>query len=174
MAVGTGLGSRSFADVKRSFFDADRVLKSMDRATARSLSRFGAFVRTRARSSIRKRKATSKPGSPPTDRTGPLKLIYFAYDPGEKAVVVGPVIFPSAKQKMGAKVLEHGGTVPGNGRVIFVTRDPGRDETGKFVTRGRKRVKLDGMLKYEPRPFMRPAFEAELPKAAELFRDSLR
>ena len=52
MAVGSGLGGRSFADVRKSFFDADRILKSMDKATARAFSRFGAFVRTRSRTSL--------------------------------------------------------------------------------------------------------------------------
>jgi hypothetical protein len=80
----------------------------VDRAIARQLSRFGAFVRQRSRSSIRKRKKVSDAGKPPTDRTGPLKLIYFAYDRDSETVTIGPILFP-AKGKAGADLLEYGG-----------------------------------------------------------------
>lgn len=175
MAVGTGLGTRSVADVKKSFFDADRVLKSMDRAVARSLSRFGAFVRTKARTSIRYRTDPAPPGRPPsahktvtrlkTNRKGvtkrqassPLRdLIYFAYDKDARSVVIGPVIFPSARRKGTPERLEYGGSGVGTRRV------PG----------SRKRVAAT--FRYEPRPFMHPAFESELPKALESLRDSMR
>jgi hypothetical protein len=165
-------GGGSFAAVRNAFFDQEAVLKAVDRAIARQLSRFGAFVRQRSRSSIRKRKKVSDAGKPPTDRTGPLKLIYFAYDRDSETVTIGPILFP-AKGKAGADLLEYGGLRPGNGRVIFITRDPGRDKTGKFVTHGKRKVKLNGTLVYRPRPFMTPAFEAELPKFLAGFKDSI-
>ena len=43
------------------FFDSEIVKRAMDAATRRALSKFGAFVRTRAKTSIRKRKAISAP-----------------------------------------------------------------------------------------------------------------
>ena len=55
---------------KGLFFDRARVINAVDRTTRRNLSRFGAFVRQRARSSIRTRKRISEPGQPPTNRTG--------------------------------------------------------------------------------------------------------
>src|SRR5690606_6172596 len=48
------------------FFDRKAVTSRVDKATRKVLSRFGAFVRRTARSSIRKRKKTSQPGSPPS------------------------------------------------------------------------------------------------------------
>ena len=50
---------------KGLFFDRARVINTVDRTTRRNLSRFGSFVRQRARSSIRARKRISEPGLPP-------------------------------------------------------------------------------------------------------------
>jgi hypothetical protein len=55
----------TFQAAKGSFFDRAKVKNAVDAGTRRVLSRFGAFVRTRARTSIRKRKGTSPPGGPP-------------------------------------------------------------------------------------------------------------
>lgn len=88
------------------FFDSELVKRSMDAATRRALSKFGAFVRTRAKTSIRKRKAISAPGSPPSSHTGKLrKSIFFSYDKAAKSVVVGPL----RHGKNAAELLEHGG-----------------------------------------------------------------
>ena len=125
---------------KAFFFDRAAVERAVDNGTRRALSKFGAFVRQRARTSIRKRKATSKPGSPPSSHEGSLRrLILFAYDPGRKSVVIGPAL------------LEYGGTVARTGRD------------------GNMRV-----LHYRPRPYMNPAFRAELPKAPLMFKDMIR
>jgi len=60
---------------------------------AQVLSKFWAFVRQRARTSIRKRKGTSQPGSPPYSHVGLLrKFILFAYEPARQSVVIGPVL----------------------------------------------------------------------------------
>lgn len=192
MAVGTGLGGRSFADVKRSFFDADRVLKSMDRATARIFSNHGARTRTRARTSIRYRKDPAPPGSPPsahktvtrlkTNRKGvtkrqgssPLRdLYFFAYDAGEKSVVIGPVVFPSARRKGTPERLEYGGTVAGKRRAP-VAGVPDFDRRGQPIPLAVRTRLVPATLRYEPRPSAHPAQEAELPKTLAMFRDSLR
>ena len=79
------------------FFDKD-LRTATDRGVKRALSKFGAFVRTRAKSSIRKRKKISEPGSPPSSHTGKLKrLIFFGYDAKNYSVVVGPVLFGSKR-----------------------------------------------------------------------------
>ena len=92
------------------FFDSELVKSKVDEATRKSLSKFGAFVRTRARSSIRKRKKISAPGSPPSSHTGHLKkLIYFGYDSANKSVVVGPLLY----HKGAAHVIEYGGVSNG-------------------------------------------------------------
>lgn len=83
--------TREIARAKDWFFDRKAVLDRVGRARVKSLSRFGAFVRTRARSLIRTRKRVSRPGEPPSSHTGVLKrFIYFVYDPVRKTVVVGP------------------------------------------------------------------------------------
>ena len=69
----------SITAAQGGFFDRDAVLKATDKAQRMALSKFGAFVRTRARSSIRKRKGVAPAGSPPSSHTGLLKqFIYFS------------------------------------------------------------------------------------------------
>ena len=80
-------------EVKQLFFDSPKVVRAVDRTTRRVLSKFGAFVRRTARSSIRKRKRTSEPGSPPSSHTGLLKrFIFFGYDAQKRSVVIGGTI----------------------------------------------------------------------------------
>ena len=83
----------TFQAAKGGFFNRDKVMRSVDAGTRKVLSKFGAFVRQRARTSIRKRKGTSPPGSPPYSHVGLLrKFILFAYDPQRKSVVIGPTL----------------------------------------------------------------------------------
>lgn len=141
---------------KNWFFDSPAVLARVDAARRRSLSKAGAFVRQRARSLIRKRRAVSAPGSPPSSHEGALRrLLWFAYDPIGRSVVVGPVLYNAAKRR----VRLGGQTVPalleGGGRVAEKTR-------------GGVRV-----LVYRPRPFMAPALALERAKFPGLFKDSV-
>jgi hypothetical protein len=134
---------------KGLFFDRSRVINATDRTTRKNLSRFGAYVRQRARSSIRTRKRISEPGQPPTNRTGLLKRnIFFVYEPTRSSVVIGPVLL---NRSSGApELLEHGGTV--------IRRIGGRSVR----------------MTYRPRPYMGPAYEAEQSKLDSLWRNSVR
>ena len=86
----------SIAQVKKLFFDKAAVMSAMDKATRKVLSKFGAFVRTRSKSSIKKRRAASAPGTPPSSHTGLLKkFIFFSWDPGARSVIIGPARFSS-------------------------------------------------------------------------------
>ena len=127
------------------FFDRDAVLKRLDRSEARLLSRAGAFVRTRARRSIRKRKRISAPGKPPSSHTGFYKKsILFGYDKKKRSVVIGP-----SANFGGSKVpslLEFGGR-------------------GKY--QGKTAI-------YKARPHMGPALEAEKDNFPTLFTNSIR
>ena len=77
---------------KAMFFDKAAVIGAVDKATRKVLSKFGAFVRTGARHSLRKRKSTSDPGEPPSSHTGLLKkFILFGYDREHRSVVIGPM-----------------------------------------------------------------------------------
>jgi hypothetical protein len=139
----------TFQAAKGGFFDRDKVMRSVDAGTRKVLSKFGAFVRQRAKTSIRKRKGTSSPGSPPYSHVGLLrKFILFAYDPQRRSVVIGPALTKEGSQA--PRLLEHGGDAV-------------------IVDRGKARH-----VRYRPRPFMQPAFEAEKPKLSALWRDSVR
>lgn len=139
---------------QQGFFDRKAVLDVVDRATVRALSRFGAFVRTRARTSMRKRKKVSPPGTPPSVHTGLLKkFLFFAYDPERASVVIGPARLNSTIDPASLPALEYGGTAKvlafSHGRTVEVP------------------------AKIKARPFMRPAFFAELPKADGLWAGSV-
>ena len=133
------------------FFDRPKVKDAVNRATRKVLSKFGAFVRTAARHSIKKRKATAPPGTPPSSHTGLLKkFIFFGYDRDKDSVVIGPA---KLKNKTDApQVLEYGGDTT--------------LELGK--KRRKERVHIAA------RPFMGPAFEEEVPKLPAMWRDSVR
>ena len=138
-------------EITKLFFDKKAVRDKVDAGTRRVLSKFGAFVRRTARSSIRKRKKTSSPGSPPSSHIGLLKkFIFFGYDPRKDSVVIGPVRLTQKGRGEAPSLLEYGGTT-------------------KVEHRGkRKRAKV------RPRPFMGPAFEKEQPKLPAMWRDSVR
>lgn len=160
---------------KAGFFDSAAVARSVDAATRRVLSKFGAFVRTRARTSIRRRKGVSPPGGPPYSHVGLLKqFLFFSYDTGSRSVVIGPARLGGTADPEAPGRLEYGGTMQGNGRVIFVTNEVGRDKKGKFTSRGKTRVELNGTIRYKPRPFMGPALQQVLPGLPAMWKDSVR
>ena len=138
-------------EITKLFFDKKAVRDKVDAGTRRVLSKFGAFVRRTARSSIRKRKKPSAPGSPPSSHIGLLKkFIWFGYEPAKRSVVIGPARLSQAGRGEAPHLLEYGGI----GRI---------EHRGK-----RKRAKV------RPRPFMGPAFEKEQPKLPAMWRDSVR
>jgi hypothetical protein len=134
--------------VQGRFFDRDHVARLAGAATVKQLSRFGAYVRTRARSSIRYRKRISQPGKPPSSHThdafASIRNILFAYDESDRGVVIGPVPLNGRRRPV-PKLLEHGGSARGAARTLH----------------------------YRPRPFMRPAFGIELERAPELFKNCI-
>jgi len=139
---------------KKMFFDRGAVTRRVDRTTRRVLSRFGAFVRTTARSSIRSRKRASEPSQPPSSHTGLLKrFIFFAYDPQRETVVIGAM---PLNQKVGnaPEALEHGGA--------------------SVVVEGLRRSRRKRRVNIRARPYMRPAFEKEQAKLPAMWRDSVR
>lgn len=159
-----------FDQLKKAFFDRQKVQGAVEKAKLRVLSKFGRYVWTRAKTSIKKapadrtkakvrneagrkvfqKQSASQPGNPPFDRGGPLKrMLFFARDEATGGVVVGPMIFPSKVKGTPAR-LEFGGTL-------------------RIVKRGRKARTAN----YLPRPFMAPALEAERSKFADLFKDAV-
>ncbi len=162
------------ADVKKFFFDRIKVNDAIEKGEKRALSKFGAYVRRADQTSLRYRKKIASPGAPPSahvsqgftrerknKKTGavtrqaksPLReLIYFAYDPDKKSVVIGPVVFRGSKVGGGVapKLIEEGGTGPGI-------------SDGKLVTK-----------RYHPHPHTGPAFRKVLPQAPKLFKDQIK
>lgn len=137
----------------RFFFDRKVVTDALDKAGRKALSRAGAFIRQTAKRSIRrarkKKPNSAPPGKPPRSHVGDLKrLIYFAYDPVKRGVVIGPVRF--AKGEAPA-LLEFGGTVERKGR------------DGKTYT-----------ARYAGNPFMGPALQKELPNLPKRWQNSVR
>jgi len=139
--------------IKQLFFDKAKVIRAVDKARRAVLSKAGAFIRTTARRSLRRRKGPAPPGKPPSSHTGLLKkFIYFGYEPASDSVVIGP----AKLNKPGAapRVLEHG---------------------GKTVVKRRRRGRIvRRQVKIEARPYMGPALKKELPKFPKLWAGSVR
>jgi len=169
------------ANPQKWFFDRPKVRRAVDRARRQSLSKAGAYIRTRARTSIRRRKGVSAPGSPPHSHEGTLRrLIFFGYDPAAGSVVVGPaatnqVFFNRHRQPVRGtvpEVLEYGGEIT----ILEVEKWPG------FWTRAdlRSRRRLAGKrtrcrrVRVAARPYMWPAFEAERNNIPRHWRNSVR
>ena len=143
------------------------MTSAVDRAERRVLSRFGAFVRRTAKQSIRRRKRVSQPGKPPSSHSGELKrMIFFAYDPIDRDVVVGPVRVVTTAGGKGNRNRRSLGTL-GDVRTV-----PALLETGGRVQRRTKSGTRT--LTYRPRPYMMPAFQKELAKMPDMLEDSVR
>lgn len=138
--------------IKHLFFDRQKVIRAVDKAKRRVLSRAGAFIRQRARTSIRKRQGSAPPGRPPHSHTGLLRrFILFGYDRASDSVVVGPVRLNQGAEA--PRVLEHGG------KATIVRRRRGR------LVKTRVRI--------APRPYMRPALEREKKQLPEAWRHAV-
>jgi hypothetical protein len=126
--------------VKQLFFDRAVVIAEMESKTRKALSRAGAFIRTRARSSIRSRKSAAPVGSPPSSHTHLLKrFIFFSYDPATKSIVAGPEQLTGVRGTDVPHTLEFG---------------------GHGQTKGKGGVRRVFTIK--PRPFMGPALKKEV------------
>jgi hypothetical protein len=185
------MATRSFDAYKNGFFDRPAVVGAMGRTAAAALSKGGAYVRREAKSSLRYRSKSSKPGQPPTvwrdDRPGgtfrttkkkdgtshrravsPLKeFIFFAWDPGRHDVIIGPA---ATNQISFVKGRASRGTIPG------VLERGGQTQVLE-VRRGRvwRRADLRSPRRYAgrpkrlrtinilARPFMMPALQRSFP-----------
>lgn len=144
--------------IKALFFDRSKARRAVDRAKRRALSKAGAFIRQRARTSMRRRRGPAPPGSPPHAHEGSLRrLILFGFDPSSDSVVVGPVRLN--KPGDAPNVLEFGGRATVERRR---TRKGGR----RVVERRRVRIAA--------RPYMGPALRKELPNIPKPWAGSVR
>ena len=159
---------------QKMFFPSKAIPRRVDAASRKVLSKFGAFVRRTARSSIRKRKGASKPGQPPSSHTGLLKkFIWFGYEPKKRSVVIGPARL--ASRNSGApEILEYGGMHKLKTDMILRVGGPGRDNKGRFTLGQRKKVRKGKKLRIAARPFMGPAMEKEKPQLPSMWANSVR
>jgi hypothetical protein len=160
------------------FFDRQAVIDRLRAANRKALSKAGAFIRRRARSSLRRRKNPSPPGSPPSvhtsDRVATLKNILFVYEPNSQSLVVGPVklnqravLGPELTDATVPQIQEFGASV----KVREVQRG-GKWRSGVRHVRSGEAVRTR-IVKYAPRPFMGPALEAEKDNIPEAWAGSV-
>ena len=161
--------------VTKMFFDKPSVKNAMDKETRKAFRKFGAYVRTRARSSIRRRRKASSPGKPPSSHTGLLKT-YIYFDGDEDNVVIGAMPL-NMKNVVGAggekipQILEHGGTV-----IQTEVFKWGKWRRADLRSR-RRNAGLQMRKRRIPiaaRPFMGPAFEKEKAKLPACWSGTLR
>ncbi|MCL2348594.1 MAG: hypothetical protein FWC50_10095 [Planctomycetaceae bacterium] len=132
---------------KKFFFDRKKIKRKVDVRTRKVLSQFGSYVRRSARQSIRPSNRTSPPGHPPFSHSGKLrKNIFFMFDPKRRSVVIGPVIYPG-KTGRALPALEYGGK----------TDMPDGD-----------------VVRIEARPFMGPAFQANIALVPSLWAGAIK
>lgn len=167
--------------VTKLFFDRKLIQREVGKENAKALGKAGAFVRRRARSSMRRRKAPSAPGKPPSahskDAVASLKNILFAYDRANQSAVIGPVRLNQVNDltrggRIGVpELMEFGGSVGIQEKKIV------NPITGQFewVRVDRRRRALAGQQRrtrtahYPARPFMGPALLAEAPNFPSLW-----
>lgn len=146
--------------VTNRFFDRAHVQAVLKKKHLRVLSKAGAFIRTRARTKLRRRKRPSMPGQPPsvqsTNSFATLKNIQFALHRDDESVVVGPVFLRRLKRSSKRTVpelLEEGGVSE-----INMTRLGDQWLPGYLDSKSPKKKVL---ARYAPRPFMGPSLKEE-------------
>ena len=150
------------------------VTSRTDRELRNRLHNFGRYVRQTAKRSMRKRKKSSEPGKPPSAHEGMIKKkMVYAVDMAAKNVVIGPMLY---SRRM-AHVVEYGG----DPIVLLRPWWPVSDPVERFRIERRIRARGDNpharrhrvrrRIKYEARPFMRPAFKKEIEANSKLWKD---
>ena len=164
----------------KGFFNAKSIIDAVDKAKERVGKKQGAFIRTSARSSIKKNKKPSAPGQPPHGHTGGLrKRIFFDYDRITETVVVGPALAPLRTNKFNLGLttpqrLELGGRVIVN--QTFTRKDGWRIVTERQAQRARTTRRQVRRLQVttDQRPFMLPALKKGLTDLARKWKGAVR
>ena len=153
---GLSFSPRFTLDFAKSwFFTARDWEEVMTPAEVHALSLAGAYVMTEARRQIRRRKNPSQPYSSPTNWTGLLRKIFFAYDPNTHSVVIGPIFIKSA----------HKGVITLTEKTIPATLEFGGRERvaeARYIERYGN-LEANRTIKILPRPYMKPAEEKARP-----------
>ncbi len=141
-------------EVKMYFGRGDALMRAVDRAKWRVHTRFGAFVRSDARQSIRNRRRSARPGEAPSNQMGHLRgHIYFV------ATLDNVIIGPALLQGRGMGYEPY--------KVVTV---PELLEDGSTVTDREGEIHF-----YAEHPYMGPAFEKNKQEALpKLWADSVK
>lgn len=127
----------------------------------RALHRIGAFTRTVAKRSLRKRKSVSRPGQTPTSRAPhPVRnFMRYAVEKNYTSVVIGPTLLPRPRNRLAPLSVSFPGRVPTRLSVLEFS--------------GTERVKETGtVVKLEERSFMRRALN--IAKKSQKIRDAFK
>lgn len=176
--ISFGVGLRM---AKRGFFNPEVVMKGVEAAERRAMGHFGGYVRKTAIRSMRHRRAYSPPGEPPSRHVGLIgRLTFYSYDHARGSVVVGPVLARGRRQGTMTvpELLEHGGRVRrkvtmGLLRSLYEARRHTPRAAAQFKAL-RPKLNQRVTMRYEPRPFMAPAFEAAKADLEPFWKDSVR
>lgn len=166
------------------FFDRDAVKKAIGKESAAILGKFGSYVMKTARQSMRRRKKPSAPGTPPSAHSkdaqhpyGPLlkTLLRYEFDPTTKSVVVGPkgklnLSAPSLQEAGGNKIIKTRIFTEKSGR----RATPAQSEAFRRGIANGRIILASRPTQYKsvylpPRPYMKPALTAEMPKFPTLY-----
>lgn len=173
----------SFDAAKRSFFDKGLVMAHSVKMERAGVTRAASFVRTTAQTSMRPRKKTAQPGTPPSAHRGDLRRhLYFVFDTASWMALVGPVLFGVNKEYQdprAPRTLETGAVVS---RRVLAPIDPAQKAKRRARPRqaaAYKKLLRQGRLtragravaepkvqsvKYRAFPFMKPALLTEVRK----------
>lgn len=119
--------------IKKFFFDRQKILDQQDAQKKRRLSKAGAFIRTRARSKLRRRKKSAAAGQPPSVHSRnnrlTLKFILFGLGEDDNSVLIGPVALAQSKLRNSSaqtvpELMEFGGTNAVGGKRARYSQHP--------------------------------------------------
>jgi len=179
-------------------FDKQKLKKKAETATFTSLRHAGGAIGKTARFSIRRRKKSSKPGSPPHTQTGMLKrVIRYEVTNNKTNVIIGPVNevagrlwnlhefggVATKRRKLKPhrfRVGEHGpiratqhGAKTKFARIELRTAAQANRATGLIAEENERRS--DNRPRHYPkRPFMKPALEANRSRLPTFWANSIK
>lgn len=159
-----------FVIPKNFFFDREKVIAAVGKARASVMAKAGAYIRRTAQFSIRTRKSVSKPGQPPTNRTGLLReFIFFSFDPTTRTVVIGPAKAKARGYNV-PNVLEFGGTF----QIPEVQLSGGLwTDDKRYVVNANGRPTRKRLVNIAARPYMGPALAKNRDKIAAFWTNAL-
>lgn len=147
------------------FFNSAKVKKAVDDGTRRAMSKGLAYIRRRARSSIRRTRRSSLPGQPPRTHTSnpvvTIKNIQFQYDPASKSGICGPIKLHRQSRVRPVKTVP--ATLEFGGKVMFQRGAWAPQQQGTRTGQRTRLVRVQQAFAatYRARPFMGPALEKE-------------